>query len=161
MTASERKPGQGISARAGDGAATEIDLVDRACRTVIEGRRAARAMAPWCRRFGLSEPGFQVLWCLRAMCGEGLDQSTLAGRLALSPAQVSTMVERLRAQRLIAQRHVPGDRRRRLWQLSSGGHALLQQLLADTKALRNAECGMVSSTPQSAIRNPHSDKEAA
>jgi MarR family transcriptional repressor of emrRAB len=135
---------------------------------VVEGRRAARALGQWCRQFGLSEPEFQVLWVLRAIPEDGLDQATLAGRLALSPAQVSATVERLRTQGWIAQHNVPGDRRRHLWQLTPVGGALLRQMLTDTEALRIADCGLgnagyglVSPNPPSAIRSSQSEKEAA
>jgi len=100
----------------------------------IEGRRAGRLIAAWARSFDLSEPELQVLWCLRQDKGEGFDQTTIAQRLALSPAQVSTMVERLRASGLIVQRLMMGDRRRHLWRLSGDGQKLVDQLLAQIAA---------------------------
>ena len=79
----------------------------------IEGRRAGRMIAAWAKAFDLSEPELQLLWCLRQELGDGVDQTTISTRLAFSPAQVSAMVERLRAHGLIIQRLTVGDRRRR------------------------------------------------
>jgi DNA-binding MarR family transcriptional regulator len=110
--------------------------VDRTCRTAVGGRRSARALAAWIKPFGLSEPEFQLLWCLRGESPAGCDQTMLAARLAMSPAQVSALVERLRVSGLIAQQIVAGDRRRNLWQLAAGGDRLLQQVLATVGTLR-------------------------
>jgi DNA-binding MarR family transcriptional regulator len=116
-----------------------IRRVGLTCRTAVEGRRAARALAEWARRFTLSEPEFQVLWCLRGEAVEGLDQKALATRLACSPAQVSSTVEQLRARDWIAQRHRPNDRRRHVWQLSAEGTALLAEMLVAVGYLRAVE----------------------
>jgi DNA-binding MarR family transcriptional regulator len=102
---------------------------------VIDGRRAARALADWLRRFELSEPEFQVLWRLRDVSSDGLDQTTLANQLALSPAQVSVTVERLGTQGWIAAHSRPEDRRRRLWQLSASGRAMLATMLGHADLL--------------------------
>src|SRR5689334_2123309 len=64
---------------------TDVDgagEVGRVCSLAAEGRRAARALSQWCERFALSEPEFQVLWCLRNGMGAGFDQTMLARRLA-------------------------------------------------------------------------------
>jgi DNA-binding MarR family transcriptional regulator len=106
-----------------------IDRLERTCRAVVEGRRLARALSAWAKRFELSEPEFQLLWWLRLTPGVGVDQTTLASRLALSPAQVSASVERLRTGGWIVQRLVPEDRRRRLWQLTAEGQLLLAHML--------------------------------
>ena len=87
-------------------------------------------------------PEFEVLWCIRFTGVHGIDQATIAGRLLLSPAQVSATVERLRSSGWIAQRSLAHDRRRHLWQLSAEGEALVERLLSDADQLRNAECGM-------------------
>jgi DNA-binding MarR family transcriptional regulator len=100
---------------------------------VVDGRRAARALADWARRFKLSEPEFLVLWCLRDATADGVDQTTIAHWLALSPAQVSATVERLRAEGSIVREAVPGDRRRHLWQLSASGRGKLIKMLRDTQ----------------------------
>jgi DNA-binding MarR family transcriptional regulator len=95
----------------------------------IDGRRAGRMIAVWAKRFDLSEPELQLLWCVRQEPGEGCDQTTIARRLALSPAQVSAMVERLRVGGMIVQRLAVGDRRRRLWRLSGDGRVVVERLL--------------------------------
>ena len=63
--------------------------IEQACRMAIEGRRAGRMIAAWAKSFDLSEPELQLMWCLRQEPGDGVDQTTIATRLAFSPAQVS------------------------------------------------------------------------
>jgi len=106
------------------------------CRTAADGRRAARALTQWARRFELGEPEFQVLWCLGARPTGGLDQTTLAKQLACSPAQVSAVVERMQSRAWIVQQPATRDRRRNLWQLSPAGQALLDQMLQAAGYLR-------------------------
>jgi DNA-binding MarR family transcriptional regulator len=110
--------------------------VGRACYVAADGRRAARALGQWCERFQLSEPEFQVLWCLRNAIGAGFDQTMLAKRLAYSPAQVSSTAERLRVRGWIAQQSTGGDRRRNLWHLSETGAEVVQQMLQTARDLR-------------------------
>jgi DNA-binding MarR family transcriptional regulator len=116
-----------------------IRRVGLTCHTAVEGRRAARALAEWARRFAVSEPEFQLLWCLRGDAVDGLDQKALATRLACSPAQISTTVERLRTRGWIIQRHKSTDRRRHVWQLSNGGAELLREMLLAVGFLRGDE----------------------
>jgi DNA-binding MarR family transcriptional regulator len=110
--------------------------VGRACHIAADGRRAARALGQWCRRFEIAEPEFQVLWCLRDTASGGVDQTMLARRLAYSPAQVSSTVERLRERGWIAQQSVDGDRRRNLWHLSAIGGGVLAEMLLAAPELR-------------------------
>ena len=110
-----------------DGAALRVDGT---CRMAIDGRRAGRTIAAWAKSFDLTEPELQLLWCLRQEPGDGVDQTTISARLVFSPAQISVIVERLRAQGLIIQRLTVGDRRRRAWRLSGDGQAVVEQLLA-------------------------------
>jgi DNA-binding MarR family transcriptional regulator len=107
-----------------------IARIGLTCRTASGGRRAVRALAEWAHSFQLTEPDFQVLWCLRLQDIGGLDQTTLARELAYSPAQVSATVERMRAAGWIIQRQTRADRRRHLWQLSESGQRLLNEMLA-------------------------------
>jgi DNA-binding MarR family transcriptional regulator len=95
---------------------------------VVDGRRAARALSEWTARFEMGEAEFQVLWCLRTAAG--LDQTTLSTTLAISPAQVSAIVERFRQRDWICQQSAASDRRRRLWRLSTSGRGLLDQMIA-------------------------------
>src|SRR4029079_10542839 len=78
------------------------DDVDRLCQMAAEGRRAVRALAHWSSLLEVSEAELQILWGLRAGRGQGVDQTALAMRLTLSPALVSSCVEKLRQRGLIA-----------------------------------------------------------
>jgi DNA-binding MarR family transcriptional regulator len=151
-------PSRNSSANCAQGwqAKADAGFVEQACRAVLEGRRGARILARWCKPFGLSEPEFQVLWRLHSAAGSGTDQSTLAKLLVLSPAQVSTTIERLRARGWIVQQAMPHDRRRRLWQLAVDGRALLERMLAGATELRIA-----STNPDSASGHSPSGEEAA
>jgi DNA-binding MarR family transcriptional regulator len=118
---------------------SDLRRIGFTCRTAADGRRAIRALGEWSERFEISEPEFQVLWCLNAPSGAGCDQTTIARELACSPAQISATVERMRARGWITQQNAPGDRRRRLWQLSATGQALLAEMLRAAGELRYAE----------------------
>jgi DNA-binding MarR family transcriptional regulator len=110
--------------------------VGRACSVAADGRRAARALGLWCARLTLSEPEFQVLWCLRNCEAGGFDQTMLARSLAYSAAQVSSTVERLRVRGWIAQQSPGGDRRRNLWHLSKAGREVVVEMLRTAHDLR-------------------------
>ena len=138
MTATDGNLSDCVSARApcvrgDDGLALRIE---RACRLAVSGRGAARALAEWTKRFGLTEAEFQLLWRLRPACGDEIDQTALARALAFSPAQISATVERMRLQGWIAGRSTTGDRRRHYWQLSENGRELLNQMLCAAALLR-------------------------
>jgi DNA-binding MarR family transcriptional regulator len=119
-----------------------VQRFQRTCHAAIDGRRAARLLASWSNRFGLGEPDLQVLWTLRRAAPASLDQSTLAGRLVISPAQVSATVERLRAGKWIEQSPNLADRRRNLWHLTADGQRMLERILAAAQGLRIADCGL-------------------
>jgi DNA-binding MarR family transcriptional regulator len=108
------------------------------CQTAIVGRRAVRKLAQWAERFDLSESELQILACLNGSAGPGVDQTTLAAGLAYSPSQVSACVEKLRARGLIAHREASSDRRRRLWQLSADGIAIMQKVVTAAEMSREA-----------------------
>jgi DNA-binding MarR family transcriptional regulator len=112
------------------------DRVDQACAAAANGRRAARALSEWTRRFGLTEAEFQLLWRLRLAPADGLNQTALAVALAFSAAQVSAVVEHLRQRALIGERGATGDRRRHHWQLTADGLVLLNQMLESAASLR-------------------------
>jgi DNA-binding MarR family transcriptional regulator len=111
------------------------------CRAIVDGRRAARMLADCVRQFDLTEPEFLVLWCLRDATADGVDQTTIAHWLALSPAQVSATVERMNSQNWIVQHTSLADRRRRLWQMSSTGRALWNSMLAGIVSVRQMPPG--------------------
>jgi DNA-binding MarR family transcriptional regulator len=102
--------------------------VGQLCRAAIEGRHASKRVGALAKQFELTEPELEILWCLaRANCA-GVDQTTLAGQLAFSPAQVSACVEKLRLRGLIAHQEARGDRRRHLWQLTGEASELLAKV---------------------------------
>src|SRR5690242_16101330 len=84
--------------------------VDRLCQMAVDGRQAVRALAHWSALLQLSEAELQILWGLRTAQAWGVDQTTLATQLALSPALVSSCVEKLRVRGLIAHHQTGGDR---------------------------------------------------
>ncbi len=104
------------------------------------GRLALRDIAAWVAAFGLSEIEFRLLWQLSTTANANeadaeLDQAALATRLAVSPAQVSAVVDRLRgAGRVIGVVPV-GDRRRQLWLLTPTGRELVERVVAAVDAL--------------------------
>jgi DNA-binding MarR family transcriptional regulator len=104
----------------------------------IDGRRAARRLVQLAERFQLSESELQILLCLSQPTGQGTDQTTLAVSLALSPPQVSACVEKLRVRGLISHHEASGDRRRRLWQVSTEAIAILRQVVAAAGESREA-----------------------
>jgi len=111
--------------------------VDRTCSIAIDGRRAARVVAEWAKRFELTEAEFQLLWRLQSAPNDGFDQTALAMALAFSPAQISASVERLRARGHICPNGSAVDRRRHPWQLSATGRELLDQMLVAAAVLRS------------------------
>jgi DNA-binding MarR family transcriptional regulator len=115
---------------------SDLRRIGFTCRTAADGRRAIRALGEWSEQFELSEPEFQILWCLKSASGNGSDQTTIARALACSPAQISATVERMRAGGWITQQNAPGDRRRRLWELSAQGQLLLAEMLLAADQLR-------------------------
>jgi DNA-binding MarR family transcriptional regulator len=95
-------------------------------------------------RWHLSEPEFAMLWACREALPRGVGQSELAPRLAVSAAQVSGLVEKLRSQGLLQGRRAATDRRRQFWRLTPQGQATLQANLddmADWAAQLDAQLG--------------------
>jgi DNA-binding MarR family transcriptional regulator len=103
--------------------------IEAMCVTAIHGRRAARVVAEWAKRIGLTEAELQLLWRLRSALSGGIDQTALASALAFSPAQISASVERLKDHGCVSPVSSAADRRRRHWQLSTAGRELLDQML--------------------------------
>jgi DNA-binding MarR family transcriptional regulator len=98
------------------------------CCAAIDGRRAAKSLSALAKQFELTEPELEILWCLRQANHDGVDQTTLAARLVLSPAQISACVEKLRLRGLILHQDEVGDRRRHLWQLRPQTIELLDKI---------------------------------
>ncbi len=112
--------------------------LEQLCQTAIDGRRAARSLIRYADQFRLGESELEILWLLCRNANVGIDQKTLATQLALSPPQVSACVEKLCSRGLIEHREASGDRRRRLWQASANGGALLREVLRAVDGPREA-----------------------
>jgi DNA-binding MarR family transcriptional regulator len=114
--------------------------VDAMCRAVVAGKLATRELGAWVRPVGLGEAEFRLLWTLagppKGEAGTPPGQSELAVALAVSPAQVSGLVERLRSQGLIESGSVGGDRRRQAWRLTISGEQAVEIVLNVVAALQ-------------------------
>jgi len=112
---------------AGKAAARWLALAERILRC---HRMFREELARHAERSQLTEPEFLLLWACRRAPPRGVAQSQLAARLAVSAAQVSGLVERLRRGGLLEGRRGPSDRRRQFWRLTPAGEATLQAGLA-------------------------------
>jgi DNA-binding MarR family transcriptional regulator len=122
--------------------------IDDACRQAVLGKLAARSIARWLSGFELGEVEFRLLWLLHTDGSRGAetkasaaewDQAALAERLAVSPAQISAVVDRLRSADRLAAVVPAGDRRRQLWRLTPSGRALVQSVVAAVGAAPEAD----------------------
>lgn len=87
-------------------------------------RTLRRKLAGLAARIDLTEHELLTVWrCVAA----GRVQSELAATLGISPAQMSGLVERLRARGLVELERRTQDRRRHVWRTSPGGHAGLAE----------------------------------
>lgn len=99
----------------------ELALVKaRQLRATLERRIAGR---------GLSEPELALLWACASAPPGGSSQRELAEQLAVSPAQISGLVERLAQLGWLRGRPAPADRRRRLWEPTAAGAALWRSIV--------------------------------
>ncbi len=118
--------------------------LDHLCRQVTSGREAARELSLLAKDFDLKEPEFRLLWRLNAEPQgdspegpvRGLDQTSLSASLGCSPAQVSVLVERQRAQGYLIGCPALDDRRRQVWQLTSAGKTLIQAIVDSVEQAR-------------------------
>lgn len=143
-------------------ASSSFDLtaasIEAACARVVAGKLAMRAIAAWAEPLNLSEAEFRLLWLLyqrspeNAVDAAPLDQAELAERLAVSPGQISGVVERLQARQLIACSVDGADRRRQLWRLADGGAELIAKAAASVQGFLQQEqsCSPPSTTREAA-----------
>lgn len=122
--------------------------IETACRLAVAGKLAARDLTAWVTGFDVSETEFRLLWLLSHASSAdakapmpSVDQAELATRLAVSAAQVSGVVERLRHAALIEHAAGSGDRRRQFWQLAESGRDLVQAIIASVEALPAGRTG--------------------
>lgn len=95
------------------------------------GRQLRRALADIATPRGLSDTDCLILWACGHAPAEGHAQHALANMLAVSPAQLSGLVERLSRCGWIVGRRPAHDRRRQYWRLTPTGQVLVEQLIAD------------------------------
>lgn len=103
--------------------------LDTICHRIADGRRLARLLADVLRQYHMSEAEFRLLWLLRDAEQASLEQSALVGGLGISPAQVSTLVEKLRLQQILAPVTSEKDRRRKLWQFTASGQESFEAVI--------------------------------
>ena len=77
----------------------------------------------------VSEGEVLLLWTCRMAGPPGVGQKELARAMAVSPAHVSGLVERLREKGYLRGQRDPADRRRQCWQLTADGKAALRAVL--------------------------------
>ncbi|MGE0537013.1 MAG: MarR family winged helix-turn-helix transcriptional regulator [Pirellulales bacterium] len=80
---------------------------------------------------GVGESQFSVLWICQQPAGDGISQSELADRLAISTAHISGLVEQMRRAGWLDGQRDPADRRRQVWRTTAAGQALFEQLVED------------------------------
>jgi MarR family transcriptional regulator for hemolysin len=80
--------------------------------------------------FGLSDARFAALQVIREAAPAGCTQAHLAARLGQCESSISTLVERMRASRLLYRLRAKADRRKRVLMLTDDGRALFDQGLA-------------------------------
>jgi DNA-binding MarR family transcriptional regulator len=132
-------------------------------------RAARRQLAAQVASSELSEQEFLVLW----LCGDASftqrGQCELADAVGVSPAQMSGLVDRLRRRNLLQFERLGRDRRRQVWQLTTAGQTLLNDvcaLLAAAKLqgeLNNAEQLLLLSLLERSLpaSDNHDDTETA
>jgi DNA-binding MarR family transcriptional regulator len=96
-------------------------------------RRQSQCIAGATRSQGLNAVEFSILYLCATRGDEPVPQNELAGQLGISPAQISTLVERLRAKDLIQAQRPAKDRRKKFWQTTARGNELLSEILLDLK----------------------------
>jgi DNA-binding MarR family transcriptional regulator len=133
----------GHTAKRAGGRESAVRRITQTCRHAVAGKLASRQLAAWVDGFPVGESEFRLLWELHTACADAgmasFDQAELADRLAVSAAQVSGMVERLRRSQLIARPAVDGDRRRQYWRLTAAGDELVQRIIAAVDASHSAD----------------------
>ncbi len=142
-TASARAP----SARPAD-AERLLNLIQAAGTA---GRRLRRWLSDRLVRFALTDSEFQVLWlCAQPRPCGGWVQGELAEAAGISPAQTSSLVERLRQRGLMAMKRSTIDRRRAVWQLLTQGEDLLGRIRTGLKSVAHRLDALVAPEEQEA-----------
>lgn len=95
-------------------------------------RTLRKRLAELASQGDLSEHELLVVW----LCvSTGRVQSELAATVGVSPAQMSGLVERLRARGLVELQRMPQDRRRHVWRTSAHGRQVLARTVPHLQKL--------------------------
>jgi DNA-binding MarR family transcriptional regulator len=86
-------------------------------------------LAPALAELGLNDARWAVLQAVQAGGTAGCSQTELAQELQHSESNISTLLERMRADGLVTRERSAFDRRKSLVQLTPGGQELLAQIL--------------------------------
>ncbi len=95
------------------------------------GRALRASVGRFCDARGMSELHLMVLWQCARSGPDGVNQRTLAELFAVSPAQISALVEQMRREGFIAAHRPPHDRRLQNWHLAAEGLAVLELVASD------------------------------
>ncbi|MGI9428133.1 MAG: MarR family winged helix-turn-helix transcriptional regulator [Bythopirellula sp.] len=131
--------------------------LDTICQQIALGRQLAQRLAKALRGRAVLEVEFRLLWLLSRQAARRIEQRSLAQQLGVSPAQVSSVVDKLRRQQFIESIPDETDRRRQHWQLTRSGQQQFQAIVAEVQPLLEAAPGQDSN----ASRLPPSQAEAA
>jgi DNA-binding MarR family transcriptional regulator len=89
-------------------------------------RAARESISDVTHRHGMTDSEFHLLWVCRVWEADPPSQNDLAQALAISPAQVSCLVEQLRQKQWITGTRSAVDRRRQVWRLTDEGANALE-----------------------------------
>lgn len=93
--------------------------------------------------YGVGESQFSILWICQQACDEGISQSDIASRLAISTAHVSGLVEQLRRAGWLDGHRDEADRRRQVWRTTLAGQNFVAALVSSLATwLHRAETGL-------------------
>ena len=101
--------------------AAALPAVEAAAAIGLAARQLHHRMERWCEREGLSETRLGVLFMLHH-ASQGLPLGVLAGRLLVSPRNVTGLIDNLERDGLVVRVPDPADRRSVLARLTRQGH---------------------------------------
>lgn len=165
---SKGSPTGGPSARADAGTAFEQEFpglsqsANASVMALVQVGEAFLAMVDrTLRHHRLSQAGRQALAVLEG-AGQPLSPTTLAERLIVTTASVTSLLDTLERRGLVQRRPDPTDRRRLLVALTDDGRALVEQFLPEVVALQTAVMAGVSEADrQHLLRTLAAMREAA
>lgn len=108
-----------------------LELVQSTSRA---SRQLRRRLGELAAQIELTDSELLVVWLCRSPAA-GLVQGDLAEAVGISPAQMSSVAERLRQRGLLAMQRSPLDRRRQVWHSTPAARGLLTALHPQLAAL--------------------------